>query len=269
MKKLTCDNYYEADDYFSVSTWKAMTKCEVGGKEPYNSIPSTAMLVGSYVDAYVEGTLDKFIEEHPSIISSRGETKGQLKSDFKQAEEVCRFIDNDERLQRFLSGEKQTVMSGEICGVPFKIKMDSYSEGIAINDLKVMATITKNGKYYDFITAYGYDVQLACYQEIVRQNTGKQLPCYIVVVTKETPTNSAVIQLPQEIMDVALYKVQSTINHLYDVKIGKEDAVGCGNCSHCISKRTETPLISYYDLISENAWQITKSVIYFIYVEGR
>lgn len=203
------------------------------------------MLVGSYVDSYIEGTLEEFVDSHPDIFASRGKTKGELKKDFQIAEKVCRFIDSDEVLQQFLSGDKQTIMSGFIKGVPFKIKMDAYSPHIAINDLKIMATVTtRNGEYYDFITPWGYDIQLACYQEIVFQNTGEKLPCFICAVTKEEPINSLIISIPQDIMDKALYNVECEIEHLYAVKMGLEEPIGCGKCKACISKRTETPIIS-------------------------
>lgn len=254
MKIITNDNYYQDDEYMSVSTFKKLRHCEVDGRIVYdNSSPSDAMLVGSYVDAFVEGTLDKFKEEHPEIISTRGASKGELKSEYKQADVICDFIKNDKTLSQFLSGDKQGIMTGKISGIPFKIKMDSYSPHIAISDLKVMRSITNSkGEYYNFISAWGYDIQLACYQEIVRQNTGEQLPCFICALTKENPINSAVINIPQEILNQALYIVQSEIQHLYDVKMKNVEAVGCGRCNSCISMRKETPIISMFDLIENN-----------------
>lgn len=250
MSKLNSKNYFDSTDYMSVSLWKKFDKCEVNGLAPFMQ-PTESMLVSSYVDAYVEGRLDEFVEEHPEIISSRGKTKGQLKYNFRQAQDIIDFIDNDEVFQQFMSGEKQKVMTGEIKGVPFKIMIDSYSEGIAINDLKVMASITdRNGNYIDFISQYNYDVQLACYQEIVRQVTGKKLPCYICVVTKETPINSAIIHIPDEILSQALFRVEETIEHYWEVYKGKVEANGCGICEHCITARKETPIISMYDIMS-------------------
>jgi hypothetical protein len=149
-----------------------------------------------------------------------------------------------------MSGEKQTIMTGEIAGVPFKIKIDSYSPHIAINDLKVMRTVTNSqGEFYDFITPWGYDIQLACYQEIVRQNTGEQLPCFICAVTKESPINSVIVNIPQNVLDRARYVVEEDIKHYYDVKTGKVEPVGCGKCKSCISLRKETPIISMADFI--------------------
>jgi len=244
MLQVTNDNYYENTGHMSVSTFKRLLKCEVDGLEDFGEA-SVAMKIGSYVDSYIEGTLDQFIAENPDIVSSRGATKGELKADFKQAEEICRFIDNDKVIQQFLSGEKQTIMVGEINKVPFKIKMDSYVKGVCISDLKVMRTVTdSSGNYYDFVTKWGYDLQLAAYREVVFQNTGELLPCYIVAVTKETPTNSVVIKIPQHILDRALYEIESNIERLYEVYSRKVEPVGCGLCASCISKRKETPIIS-------------------------
>lgn len=252
MKILTKDNYYEDDEYMSVSAFKKLRNCEVDGMQVYNGATSNAMLIGSYVDSYIEGTLEEFKAEHPEIFSSRGASKGQLKSEFKQADEICKFITNDKVFSQFMSGEKQTIMTGKIKGVPFKIKMDSYSPHIAINDLKVMRSVTdRNGEYYDFITPWGYDIQLACYQEIVRQNTNEQLLCYICAVTKENPINSVIVNIPQSFLDKALYEVESQIEHLYDVKMGRVEPIGCGKCNTCISQRKGTQIISLEDIIGE------------------
>lgn len=245
---LTNETYFDKDEYMTVSQFKSYQKCEIMGISPFGE-PTDAMLIGSYVDAFVEGTLDEFKEKHPEIISSKGATKGGLKKDFVKADEICDYISNNEVFMQFMSGDKQTIMNGFINDIPFKIKMDSYSKGIAINDLKVMRTVTNdNGEYYDFITKWGYDIQLACYQEIVRQNTGEQLPCFICAVTKETPINSVIINIPQYVLDKALYIVESQIERFYEVKIGNENAIGCGKCNYCISLRKNTPIISMEDL---------------------
>jgi hypothetical protein len=251
---ITNENYFTEPHYMSVSAWKKYDKCEVDGLKGFdNTTKSDALLFGSYVDAYVEGTLEDFMEKNPEMFSTRGESKGKLKATYSQIDEICNFIDKDELIQKFLGGEKQTIMLGEIGGVPFKIKMDSYIPDVLIADLKVMRGVTDRfGQFYDFITPYGYDVQLACYQEIVRQNTGKQLPTYIVAVTKETPINSVIVQIPQTILDKALYRVESTIDRIYKIKTKVEEPVGCGVCPSCIAKRTSTPLISMNQFLEFN-----------------
>lgn len=244
---VTSENYYSNTGHMSVSQYKAMLKCQ-GGKID-NNIKSNALLIGSYVDSYIEGTLEQFTHEHPEIYVSRGSNKGELKSDFKIAQKVCDYLDNDETCKLFLSGEKQTIMVGTISNVPFKIKMDSYIPNKAIVDLKVMATIRrKNGTLYNFIKEWGYDIQLACYQEIVRQNTGLQLPCYILVCTKEDPIECRIIQIPQEDLNRTLALVKSNIEHIYKVYIGEEEPIYCGKCPKCIKDCRYDKIISMNDL---------------------
>lgn len=233
----------------SVSKFKRFQQCELQGMEEFGE-PSEDMLIGSYVDSYVEGTLDNFIKNNPSIISSRGKTKGQLKIGFKKAEEICRFIDNDSIIQDFISGEKQMVFTGEIANTPFKSKLDIYSKGIAINDLKILRSITdRSGNYYDFITQWRYDIQGAVYQELVYQNTGERLPFYLIVVTKENTINSAIVEIEQHRLDLALMEVKDYANHYYNVWKGLEGVNGCGKCNSCISSRLTTPIITMDDLI--------------------
>lgn len=246
--RLTPNNYFDDLYHMSNSRFKRLLECEVDGLQGFGE-PTEPMLIGSYIDSYVEGTLEEFIKEHPQIISSRGPTKGQLKAGFKQADDIIEFINNDETIQQFLSGEKQRVFTGEIAGVPFKAMLDIYSEGIAINDLKVLRSITRrDGSYYDFITQWRYDFQGAIYQELVRQATGEQLPFFLVVVTKENPINSAIVNIDQDTLDRALYEIEENVQRLYEVYTGKVPPRGCGVCSSCIRVRKKTPIISMGDL---------------------
>ena len=77
-------------------------------------------------------------------------------------------------------------MTGEISGVPFKIKMDSYHPD-KIVDLKYMASLRSPNMFEPMVKYWGYDIQGAIYQEIVRQNTGKRLPFFLNIATKEKP----------------------------------------------------------------------------------
>ena len=67
IKIVTNENYFEDDEYMSVSAFKKFRRCELDGTIPFGA-SSDAMLIGSYVDAFIEGTLDKFKEEHPEIL---------------------------------------------------------------------------------------------------------------------------------------------------------------------------------------------------------
>ena len=201
--KLTDENYHSPEarkHYLGASMFKEFLKCEVMGLAKVNGEfednKSDALLFGSYVDAYFSGELDEFIAKNPDLFTKQG----TLKSQFKAAEEVIKAIEEDEVLMKYLSGNHQTIMTGTIEGVPFKIKMDSYHEGQLIVDLKVMASMLpfySDGEWKTFIDAWGYDIQAYIYQQVVKYNTGKELPFYFAVLTKEDPTDLEVIHLPQ------------------------------------------------------------------------
>ena len=74
---------------------------------------STALLVGSYVDAHFEGTLNIFRAKNPEIFKKNGE----LKSDYIKADEINHKPNESEMelLYAIYDGEKQTIMTAEIC----------------------------------------------------------------------------------------------------------------------------------------------------------
>ena len=199
--------------------------------------PSNAMLVGSYVDSYVEGkgSLEKFKEEHPEILKR----DGTLKADFINAERIIERIERDKLFMAYLSGEKQRIMLGDIGCAPWKIKMDSYAPGRCITDLKVMRDIKnqyspKFGTKLDFIRYWGYDIQGAVYQEIVYQNTGERLPFYIAVVTKESPEpDIEIIEVTEDYLAAAMDEVLEHLPRVLDVKSGRVKPDRCGICDCC------------------------------------
>ena len=130
--------------------------------------------IGSYVDRWFEGTIDRFKEEHPEIFKRDGD----LKAEYKMADRLIGRAQRDDLFMKYMSGEKQVIMTGEIAGIPWKVKIDSYLEGKAIVDLKVMESITKlkwvrDIGYLDFVRYWGYDIQGAVYQEIARRELHK------------------------------------------------------------------------------------------------
>lgn len=138
---LTAENYYSQEaneEYMSVSQFKDF--CGTYGKMPceftameklkgrWEEPKSKALMVGSYVDSYFEGTLDKFKAENPDLFKR----DGTLKAEFVKADEIIQRIERDDYFMKFMSGEKQVIMTGELFGTKWKIKMDSYIPGIAI-----------------------------------------------------------------------------------------------------------------------------------------
>jgi hypothetical protein len=191
---------------------------------------STALLIGSYVDAWFEGTLDEFKESHPEILKR----DGTLKAEFVKADEIIARVSKDDLFMRYMGGQKQAVRTGEIEGVPFKIKMDSYHKGKAIVDLKVIKDFEplwneEKAIRQDFIQYWGYDYQAAIYQAI----EGNKLPFYICAVTKEAEPDFEVIQIPQTWIDSAMAVIKNEIGIIGAYKRGELEAPRCEKCAYC------------------------------------
>ena len=229
--KLSQNNYYsvEADSqYFSGSQYKDFMKCEAMAmakiRGEYKPAMTRAMLTGSFVDSYFEGTLDSFINEHPSVFTQ----KQELRSEFKKANEIIARIKQDDTFLRFMSGEKQRIMTFELFGYLWKMKMDSYLPGICITDLKVV-------QKFRTLPLWRYDMQGAVYQKGVQLVTGELLPFYLAVATKEKVVDLDIFQITQPVLDVALMEIRQNIDHYARVKAGEEPPARCGVCDYCKS----------------------------------
>lgn len=244
---LTKENYKDNHYYLSYSRFSKFLDCEAAAFADYKTEPTVAFLVGAYVDAYFSNEMPEFQAAHPEMYNSR---TGELKKDFIKADEIIARIEQDPLLVHYMSGEKQTIMAGEIEGVPFKIKMDSYLENEAIVDLKIMKDFNKVWStaykaYINFVEAYDYDIELAIFQEIVRQKTGgKILPCYLVCATKENPPDIGLFEIPQEALDKALQTVKNNLPRYLQISQGKVAPHRCEKCAYCRSSK-KAHLISY------------------------
>lgn len=153
---LTNENYFSPEaqqKFMGVSQYKDFTECPARAlakiKGEYVEEMTTAQLVGSYVDAYFEGSIDEFKNAHPEIFNVKLEenettraniaevepdmltktgnwkpgclTKAreahpefftlqmELKADYKQAEKIIARIEADEKCMEYLSGQKQVI----------------------------------------------------------------------------------------------------------------------------------------------------------------
>lgn len=235
----TSKNYYSRRmnrAYFSASQIKAFKKCEamamaeIQGK--YVRPASQALMVGSYVDAALTGDLEQWLGEHPEVRKK----DGSLKAEFVQAEEMVQRAKSDATFRKFMRGWHQTIMTADLFGVPFKAKFDVISKN-RIVDLKTtrdMSPVYLPGQgRVDFATAWDWPLQMAIYQQIVYQNKGKKLPCYLAVITKETPADIAVIQIEQERMDAELAWLEQALPRFEAIKSGLIEPERCGQCAYC------------------------------------
>ena len=246
------DSYYAYDSYMSVSQYKAFKDCSARAlaiqRGEWFQPRTEALIVGSYVDSI----LTEPIEEQVAFMESNH--KALFKKDGKpyayidKADHAIAHIKKQPLAMHYLDGEHQKIMYGEIEGVPFKIKMDTYRPGEFISDLKYLASLRSPNLFESPIKYWGYDIQAACYQEIVRQNTGEKLPFYFVIATKEDPPKVCVAQISQYDMDEAHTEVRANIKHYYDIKTGKAEPEHCEQCDYCVETMIQEEVIDVSEL---------------------
>jgi len=261
---LTQENYFleEANkEYLSVSQYKNFIGClgrlgceaEAIAKlnNNWEQKKTTPLLVGSYVDAHFEGTLDLFKAKNPEIFIK---SSGALRAEYKRAEEVINRIERDEYFMLHMAGEKQVIMTAELFGALWKIKMDSYFPGKLIVDLKCMKSLhdthyTKDFGHMEFIRYWGYDIQAAIYQKVVEINTGHLLPVKIAAASKEEFPDIEVIQIEQQLMDEALSEVEKNVPKIIALKNGEIDPLRCEMCDYCKHTKVLTQSIWSSELL--------------------
>lgn len=244
MLQLNQSNYYsrEANEqYFSVSQYKDFMKCEASAlaklRGEYEQPVTKALLIGSFVDAYFEGTLSDFMKNNPEVFTR----KKELKSEFKKADEIIERISRDEIFMKFMGGEKQKILTFELFGEAWKMKMDSYLPGICITDLKVVMD-------FKSLPYWRYDLQGALYQKGVEICTGEKLPFYLAVATKEHTADIDIFQIPQSTLDLALSEIEGNIRRFSELKRGIQKPQGCGECDYCRSRK-KASIRNYNELL--------------------
>lgn len=245
--KLNSNNYFSKEaqmEYFSVSQYKdfvgtiGMVGCEAQAvaklRGEWEQEMTTPLLVGSFVDAHFEGTLDVFTAQYPQILKK----DGGLRAEYTQAEEIIARIERDEYFMKYLSGKKQVIFTGDIFGVKWKCKVDSFIKDLLICDLKVMASLRKSfwAKDYgsmEFVSYWGYDTQAAVYQKLVEINTGKVLPFYIAGASKEKYPDIEIIGFNQVDLDGTLSLIEPNIKRISQLKKGELAPDRCEVCDYC------------------------------------
>ncbi len=241
--QLNEQNYFshEADaTFFSASQIKAFKRCEAAAMaelcQQYEREPSTALMVGQYVDAGLTGDLCAWEYEHPEI----RKRDGGLKADFVLADAMVQRAMRDPMFMDFMAGDHQTIMTGKLFGAPFKAKFDVLGSD-RIVDLKTVKDLS--AKYLpgqgrvDFATAWDWPLQMAIYQKVAEENGLGRLPCYLAVITKETPPDIRIVQIEQERMDAEIAWLEQVLPRYEAVKSGAIDPERCEACEWCRQSR--------------------------------
>ena len=252
--KLTQRNYYGAkanQAYFSVSQFKDFLKCpamamaKLNGE--YTPERGRALILGSLVDEMLTGTKksqEKFIEENRSELFKKN---GDPYADVEQAMETVERVRKQPLMMHYLSGKNQQIMTGEIAGVPVKGKFDSYKPGEFLVDLKYLKSLRSPNLFENVLDYWKYPMQMAVYQELVFQNTGKRIPCYIVAATKESPAHITVCEIDQYTLDKELEEVKTNLPYFQKIKNGEIEAERCEcyDCDYCTESKVLTEPIPY------------------------
>lgn len=259
--ELNEQNYYSSEmsmKYVSASQYKmffnpykdcceAAALAEIRGE--FERPVTDSLLIGQYVDEALTGDLERFRKEHPELISTRGDTKGELKATYKQAEKMISRAKADALFMSYVTGGKhQVIYTGVVESVPVKIKIDhvAYKNGnpVALVDLKTVKSmyetfrVKDSGEYLSWAERWMYDLQGCVYQEIYYQNTGLKLPFYLAAISKDKTDNVAhprlkIIQIPQTKMDERMVEFKRNIGKIQALKEGKIEPIACGKCDYC------------------------------------
>ncbi|MFT8728612.1 MAG: PD-(D/E)XK nuclease-like domain-containing protein [Oenococcus oeni] len=245
LPKLNSDNYYDHDQdykYLSATYYnlflrneaQAIAEIKDGWKPTYQN--QTPLLVGNYFHSYFESkeAHQKFIDEHPEIISSRGATKGQLKRDYQVADEMIKKVESQSAIVKLLDKAKkrEVIVTGEIAGANWKGKIDALDidHGLFI-DYKTNADFRKkhwvndedgHGHWADFTEAFGYLNQLAIYRELLKQKYEKEFLPVIIAVTKTIPSDIELLAFHSEELDEHLEEVKTNTPHIMALLNGEE-----------------------------------------------
>ena len=253
--QLSADNYFSmrADlEYMSVSQFKDFQKCEAGSlakiRGEYEPPKSKAFLEGSYIDAHFSGMLAEWIQTHPEVLNSR---TGALKAEFVKARAAIEAAESDFGFMEYLRGAPQEIITFEMFGAPWKAKPDFVFPD-KIVDLKYMKDVLPvwhQGEKKSFIDAYGYDIQGYVYQQAVLHKTGKQLPFYLAVITKEDPADRWIFNIPQWKLNSVAELVKHYTPRYVAIKKGEIEPVRCGACAYCRSTKKTEHVTTYEELL--------------------
>lgn len=248
--------YMSNSQYKDFLTCEAMAVAKMVGE--WNPSPTIEMMVGSYVHAWNEGAeaLKQFKASTPEMFNKNGTMKAQ----FLFADQMIETLENDELCMAYLGGQKEVIMTAEMFGCEWKIKIDTYRPD-AIVDLKTTRSIwdLQWNDFYkckaSFIENYEYFRQFAIYLEVERIATGRDkwlTPC-IVAASKESPPDKAIIDLSDdERIASELLRIKEKIPRILAVKHGEMQPQRCGRCAYCRATNKVGGIISYRDLEGGN-----------------
>lgn len=272
---LTSENYYsnEADRvYMSCSQYQDFLECEARAlakiEGRFTPKKSEALIVGNYFhtalespEAHEEFCKENFDEIFKYSVNKAGEViiKGKYAA-FEKADQMIEVCKNDPLINSIIEhpGENEVIMTGEIYGVPWKIRLDKYAkDSRLIVDWKTTADINKTeynpywGERESFVEALGYMMRAAVYTEIEKQytNNSEDADFVIVAVSKQDPPDKAALSLNhRQRYDWELDEIKKRLPRIMRVKNHHEAPKRCNACEYCRATKVLKKIIPYYVL---------------------
>lgn len=275
---LNRDSYYskEADwEYMSCSQYQNFCQCEAKAmaviQGRWEEPPGEAFLVGNYFHTYFESpeAHRQFVGENADSIFLKQTKKEaengilRLRAPFVHADAMIKCATDDPLISNIINmpGENEKILTGELFGVPWRIRMDKYvPDGRLIVDYKTVANIWETRwseelhARVSFIETYGYLFRAAVYSEIEKQNVKSQSdPQFLIIaISKQDPPDKEVLLLNhRQRYDYELERIKETLPYIQRVKQGLIRPRRCGVCDYCRATKTLEVIKPYYVLMPE------------------
>ena len=250
---LNHENYFAPEmmaKYMSTSQFKGFEACEYAALAELRGETlkdKEAFKEGRYFEHCITGNEEHFMMANPDMVSSRGATKGDLKSNFKR---VVGSVEAFKRQHMFMEVlekcAKQVIVTGVIADVPFKgmvdfLDMDTFCgyDTKCMRDFKKVWSDTEKMSV-SWYFAYGYHYQAAIYGELIRQTYGEAGRQHIFAVTKEETPDVAALYFGNEILDNALEIIKEFAPRYDKVKRGLTEPERCEKCTVCRGTKVMT-----------------------------
>lgn len=220
-------------------------------------VPSTALLVGSYVDRALTcpSELPAWLEAHRSDamkeVGKAGSKTWALRADFEQANGLIDRVKADPMYKQVCDNcAAQVVLSGRIGEENWLYMADWLDEERhVLLDLKTAADFEDkrcpeemlwDGEYRTrYVTAPWYDVggywrQLAVGRELYHQKHGVYPVCALLAVTKQDPPNLGMFVLDNALrFEREIAHIKNLTADVFAWKRGTVPPPECGDCEWC------------------------------------
>jgi hypothetical protein len=268
MKKhnLTDENYYQDTKYLSNSTVSEYNECSARAEakrkgEWEDKGFKLPFAIGHYFESLLNNDSKRVeeTEEFKELMLNKPKKDGsrEQNASAKLCHSMYARCSENDLFMRFNEGVNEQIFTGEIHGVLFRIKVDitNVEKGFFTDTKSSKATLKtcinedgemvldyedfdwKDGKKRPFYEHFDYIMQLAIYQEILRQNFGVLLQPILNVASKVKPFRyqTLFIDKHDERLSDKIDLLSEYITYIESVRAGTIEPTRCeeSTCKYC------------------------------------